>query len=97
MSNADIKEVVKEKYGQAALRVKAGGSASCCGTDSATNSGCGCGDPITANLYDSSQAGLTRVVENMKADQARVEVLVRRVFGLHLPRYHTSLRIVRLR
>ncbi len=57
MSNTDIKEVVKEKYGQAALRVKTGGSASCCGTDSAANSGCGCGDPITANLYDSSQAG----------------------------------------
>ena len=57
MSNTDIKEVVKEKYGQAALRVKSGGSASCCGTDSAANSGCGCGDPITANLYDSSQAG----------------------------------------
>ena len=26
MSNTDIKEVVKEKYGQAALRVKSGGS-----------------------------------------------------------------------
>jgi arsenite methyltransferase len=57
MSNTDIKEVVKEKYGQAALRVKTGGSASCCGTDSAAKSGCGCGDPITANLYDSLQAG----------------------------------------
>ena len=57
MSNADIKEVVKEKYGQAALRVKSGGAASCCGTSTAANSGCGCGDPITANLYDSSQAG----------------------------------------
>ncbi len=30
MSSADIKEVVKEKYGQAALRVTSGGS-SCCG------------------------------------------------------------------
>src|SRR5450756_958524 len=56
MSNTDIKKVVKEKYGQAALRVKTGGSASCCGTDSAANSGCGCVDPMTANLYDSSQA-----------------------------------------
>src|SRR5580658_7689907 len=52
MSTADIKEVVKEKYGQAALRVKAGGS-SCCG---ATASG-GCCDPITSNLYDATQAG----------------------------------------
>ena len=39
MSNADIKEVVKEKYGQAALRVKSGGTASCCGPTSAANSG----------------------------------------------------------
>src|SRR6202041_2443454 len=50
--NQDIKEVVKEKYGQAALRVTSGGS-SCCGANSATE----CCDPITSNLYDSSQAG----------------------------------------
>jgi arsenite methyltransferase len=50
----DIKEVVKEKYGQAALRVKAGGS-SCCGASPVNNSGC-C-DPITSNLYDALQAG----------------------------------------
>ncbi len=56
MSNADIKEVVKEKYGQAALRVKNGSTASCCATP-ATHSGCGCGDAITGNLYDSSQTG----------------------------------------
>ena len=48
----DIKEVVREKYGQAALRVKTGGS-SCCGGSPAT----GCGDPITSNLYDPKQAG----------------------------------------
>jgi SAM-dependent methyltransferase len=52
MSTIDIKEVVKEKYGQAALRVKAGGS-SCCGAASASGLSC---DPITSNLYDSSQA-----------------------------------------
>src|SRR5579871_461239 len=51
MSSPDIKQVVKEKYGQAALRVTSGGS-SCCG---ATPS-CVC-DPITANLYDAAQAG----------------------------------------
>src|SRR6204780_634521 len=51
MSNPDIKEVVKEKYGQAALRVTSGGS-SCCGASPS----CGC-DPITANLYDTAQAG----------------------------------------
>jgi arsenite methyltransferase len=48
----DIKEVVKEKYGEAALRVKSGGS-SCCGAAGAT----GCADPITSNLYDTSQIG----------------------------------------
>ena len=53
MSNSDIKNVVKEKYGQAALRVKSGGSA-CCGTTAASGLGC---DPITSNLYDCSQAG----------------------------------------
>ena len=47
----DIKEVVKQKYGQAALRVKSGGS-SCCGSTAST----GCCDPITANLYDPAQA-----------------------------------------
>ncbi len=52
--NTNIKDVVKEKYGQAALRVtnKAGGS-SCCGAAPAREY---C-DPITANLYDEAQAG----------------------------------------
>jgi arsenite methyltransferase len=49
---SDIKEVVKEKYGQAALRVKSGGS-SCCGASAASDSCC---DPITSNLYDALQA-----------------------------------------
>jgi arsenite methyltransferase len=48
--STDIKEVVKEKYGEAALRVTSGGS-SCCGAT--TSSGC---DPITSNLYDALQA-----------------------------------------
>lgn len=46
-----ITEIVKEKYGQAALRVTQGGS-SCCGAASA----CGTDiDPITSNLYDEAQ------------------------------------------
>lgn len=52
MDNANIREVVKEKYGQAALRVGAGGS-SCCGASPASGSTC---DPITSNLYDAAQA-----------------------------------------
>ena len=51
--STDIKEVVKEKYGAAALRVTSGGS-SCCG--SAPRGG-GCSDPITSNLYNEIQAG----------------------------------------
>ncbi len=50
--NQDIKEIVKEKYGQAALRVTTGGS-SCCGAKASTE----CCDPITSNLYDALQAG----------------------------------------
>jgi 2-polyprenyl-3-methyl-5-hydroxy-6-metoxy-1,4-benzoquinol methylase len=49
----EIKEVVKEKYGQAALRVQSGGS-SCCGAGAALD---GCCDPITSNLYDALQTG----------------------------------------
>ena len=49
----EIKDVVKEKYGQAALRVNAGGS-SCCGASAALD---GCCDPITSNLYDAAQTG----------------------------------------
>jgi 2-polyprenyl-3-methyl-5-hydroxy-6-metoxy-1,4-benzoquinol methylase len=51
MSTEDIKEAVKEKYGQAALRVIKGGS-SCCGAAPAVE---GCPDPITGNLYDGRQ------------------------------------------
>jgi arsenite methyltransferase len=51
MSTESIKDVVREKYGQAALRVHSGGS-SCCGASAATD---GCCDPITSNLYDSTQ------------------------------------------
>ncbi len=54
MADKDLKDIVKAKYGQAALRVTSGGSA-CCG--SAPSRGeC---DPITSNLYDAGEtAGL---------------------------------------
>src|SRR5882672_3480512 len=54
MSLPNIQEVVKEKYGQAALRVVTGAGSSCCG---AAPGGASCGDPITSNLYDESQKG----------------------------------------
>jgi SAM-dependent methyltransferase len=49
----EIKEAVKEKYGEAALRVNTGGS-SCCGASEAQDRCC---DPITSNLYDATQTG----------------------------------------
>jgi arsenite methyltransferase len=52
MSATDIKEVVKEKYGEAARRVKAGNKNGCCG---AAASGIGQCDPITSNLYKTSE------------------------------------------
>jgi arsenite methyltransferase len=59
MSAVDLKDVVREKYGEAARRVASGSTGSCCG-----GSNC-CGgsaalegaDPITANLYDAQQTG----------------------------------------
>ena len=52
VADVNIKDVVKEKYGQAALRVTSGGS-SCCGATPASGLSC---DPITSNLYDEAQA-----------------------------------------
>jgi SAM-dependent methyltransferase len=49
VDRTDIKEIVKEKYGQAALR---GTSGSCCGAADSNGSTC---DPITSNLYDAAQ------------------------------------------
>ncbi len=53
MSEDIIREMVKEKYGQVALRVIQGGS-TCCGAGPAVDA---CADPMTSNLYDSNQAG----------------------------------------
>ncbi len=53
MDNLNMKDAVKERYRQAALRVGIGRSA-CCGATAAGS----CGpDPITSNLYDASQTG----------------------------------------
>jgi arsenite methyltransferase len=53
MDTANVKDVVKEKYGQAALRARAGTGSSCCGGSAALEA---C-DPITANLYAAGQEG----------------------------------------
>jgi arsenite methyltransferase len=50
----NLKDVVTEKYGEAARRVTAGQTSSCCGA-----SACGTDlDPITRDLYDESQTGV---------------------------------------
>src|ERR1043166_8298199 len=54
MSTQNITEVVKEKYGQAALRVSSGAGNACCGSAPSSNN---CSDPITSGLYDSAQTG----------------------------------------
>ncbi|HET7275783.1 MAG TPA: arsenite methyltransferase [Longimicrobiaceae bacterium] len=47
MDSINIKDTVREKYGEAALRVASGAGNSCCGGAAST----GCCDPITSNLY----------------------------------------------
>ena len=64
-TDTPIKDIVREKYGQAAQRVSqstnqstsAGSRASCCGGASSASSALGGCDPITSNLYDPAQAG----------------------------------------
>jgi len=52
MSADNIRNVVREKYGQAALRAQTGRT-SCCGTSPALEDCC---DPITSNLYSAQDA-----------------------------------------
>jgi arsenite methyltransferase len=48
----NIKEVIQQKYGEAAIRAQTGQEkGGCCGTS------CGCGDPITSNLYGADETG----------------------------------------
>jgi arsenite methyltransferase len=55
MSPENVKEIVKEKYRNAALRVTLGAGNSCCGQDRAGLDGAS--DPITSNLYNPSEEG----------------------------------------
>ncbi len=51
-AHADIRTIVKQKYGEAAERAVAGATGCGCGP-----SGCGATDPITSDLYDAAQIG----------------------------------------
>jgi SAM-dependent methyltransferase len=50
MSEHGLKDVIQQKYGEAAIRARTGQEkGGCCGT------ACGCGDPITSNLYGADE------------------------------------------
>lgn len=64
----DVRELVRQKYGESALRVMSGQKGGCCGSESGTGENCcdteaaseaccgGSEDPITSNLYSSTEA-----------------------------------------
>ena len=54
MADQDIKQLVKDKYGKAALKVVTGGAA-CCGPESVCCDGDASADPITSGLYTESE------------------------------------------
>jgi SAM-dependent methyltransferase len=50
MSEQALKDVIRQKYGEAAIRAQTGQhKGGCCGTS------CGCADPITSNLYGTDE------------------------------------------
>ena len=54
--DSTLKATVKEKYGQAALRVSEGGTAApCCGSSACCGATTDTWDPITSDLYDEKQ------------------------------------------
>jgi arsenite methyltransferase len=53
---ADVRDLVREKYGAAALTVLAGKGAACCGGNASGEEGCGDGDAISSGLYDDVEA-----------------------------------------
>ncbi len=55
MSTDQLRNVVREKYGAAALRVIDGKGSRCCGSSPASTDGCT--DPITSNLYSAAETG----------------------------------------
>ena len=53
MSDSNVKEVVKDRYGKAVMQALGGSKSSCCG--SGASSSVSCCDPISDNLYDIAQ------------------------------------------
>jgi arsenite methyltransferase len=57
MNDNDLRKVVREKYGQAAVAAQQGGKSSCCETSCCGGSAAGTVDPITKDLYDDLEKG----------------------------------------
>ena len=55
--SAELKAVVREKYGKAARSAAAGGRSSCCDDTGSGSCGCGCdtADPVTSDLYSKAE------------------------------------------
>jgi hypothetical protein len=91
MNDDQIRDIVRERYGKAALQVAAG-RASCCGP--AAEVCCGTepsasglsGDPITSNLYDDHETFLDRYLTLWIFRHGR-----RRRLGYFLPRASSRL------
>jgi ubiquinone/menaquinone biosynthesis C-methylase UbiE len=54
VSTGDLKSIVRERYGEAALRATSGGRSSCCGGGGC----CGTADPITSELYSAAETAV---------------------------------------
>ena len=54
-TQTNVRDLVKEKYGQAAVRVSTGFGSACCGATACCD---GAVDPITSGLYAADQTGL---------------------------------------
>ena len=52
----DVREIVRQKYGEAALAVLNGEGVACCGGNAGGGDSCCGGDAITGNLYDNVEA-----------------------------------------
>jgi ubiquinone/menaquinone biosynthesis C-methylase UbiE len=54
VGTGDLKSIVRERYGEAALRATSGDRSSCCGA----SCGCGTADPITSDLYSEAETAV---------------------------------------
>ena len=57
IDRGDVREIVRQKYGEAALTVLQGQGAACCGGNAGGGDSCCGGDVITGDLYTEAEAG----------------------------------------